>query len=72
MNFEGSTIESITSQFGLNQLINEPTHLLQNSSACIDLMFTSQPNIVVDSGVHSSFHPFIQIIIMKLYLLNLI
>ena len=27
--FEGSTIESITSQFGLHQLINEPTHLLQ-------------------------------------------
>ena len=36
-NFEGSTIESITSQFGLHQLINEPTHLLQNSSSCIDL-----------------------------------
>ena len=30
-NFEGSTIESITSQFGLHQLINEPTHLLQSS-----------------------------------------
>ena len=25
--FEGKTIESITSQFGLYQLINEPTHL---------------------------------------------
>ena len=33
-NFEGSTIKSITSQFGLHQLINEPTHLLQNSSLC--------------------------------------
>ena len=49
-NFEGSTIESITSQFGLHQLINEPTHLLQNSSSFIDLIFTSQPNIVVESG----------------------
>ena len=29
--FECSTIESITSQFGLHQLINVPTHLLQNS-----------------------------------------
>ena len=56
-NFEGSTIESITSQFGLHQLINEPTHLLQNSSSCIDLIFTSQPNIVVESGVHTSLHP---------------
>ena len=32
-NFEGTTIERITSQFGLNQFINEPTHLLQNSSS---------------------------------------
>ena len=55
--FEGSTIESINSQFGLYQLINEPTHLLQNSSSCIDLIFTSQPNIVVESGVHPSLHP---------------
>ena len=56
-NFEGCTIESITSQFGLHQLINEPTHFLQNSSSCIDLIFTSQPNIVVESGVHPSLHP---------------
>ena len=55
--FEGSTIESITSQFGLHQLINEPTHLLQNSSSCIDLIFTSQSNIVVESGVHPSYNP---------------
>ena len=56
-NFEGSNIESTTSQSGLHQLINEPTHLLQNSSSCIDLIFTSQPNIVVESGVHPSLHP---------------
>ena len=55
--FEGKTIESITSQFGLYQLINEPTHLLENSSSCIDLIFTSQPNLVVESGVHPSLHP---------------
>ena len=55
--FEGSTIESITSQFGLHQLINKPTHLLQSSSSCIDSIFTSQPNIIVESGVHPSLHP---------------
>ena len=55
--FDSSTTESITSQFGLQQLINEPTHLLQNSSSCIDLIFTSQPNIVVESGVSPSLHP---------------
>ena len=54
--FKGSTIASLVSQFGLYQLINEPTHLLQNSSLCIDLIFTSHPNIVVQSGVPSSLH----------------
>ena len=50
-------IEKITCQFGLHQLMNEPAHLFQNSFSCIDLIFTSQPNIVVKSGVHPSLHP---------------
>ena len=40
-----------------HQIINEPTHVLENSLSCIDLNFTSQPNLVVDSEVHSSLHP---------------
>ena len=55
--YEGSKIDAITSQFGLQQLINEPTHLVADSSSCIDLIFTSQPNLVMESGVHSSLHP---------------
>ena len=55
--FEGKTIESITSQFGLYQLINEPTHLLENSSSCIDRIFTLQLNLVVKSRVYPSLHP---------------
>ena len=39
--FEGKIIEKITSQFGLYQLSNEPTHLLENPSSCINLIFTS-------------------------------
>ena len=31
--FEGSITKNATSQFGLYQLINEPTHLLQNASS---------------------------------------
>ena len=50
------TIENITSQLRSNQLIIEPTHILQNSSSCIDLIFTSQPNLVIGSGVLSSLH----------------
>ena len=54
--FEGSKIEAITSQFGLRQIINEPTHIQRKSVSCIDLIFSSQPNLVMSSGIHSSFH----------------
>ena len=30
---------------------------MESSSLCIDLIFTSQPNSVVESGVHPSLHP---------------
>ena len=54
--FEGSEHDFLTSQFGLSQIIKEPTHILDNSRSCIDLIFTSQPNMVIDSGVHASLH----------------
>ena len=38
-------------------MINEPTHVLESSSLCIDLIFNSQPNLVITSGVHPSLHP---------------
>ena len=53
---EGSEIDTIASSYGLNQLIQEPTHILNSSSSCIDLIFTSQPNLVMESGIHSSLH----------------
>ena len=56
-NFEDITIEIVTSQFGLSQIIKEATHILESSSSCIDLIFTTQPNLVVESGVHPSLHP---------------
>ena len=56
-NFVGIAIENISSQCGLYQVINEPTHILENSSSCIDLIFTSQPNLITESGVHILLHP---------------
>ena len=55
--YEGSMIDAVTSNYGLHQLIQEPTHTLNLSSSCIDLIFTSQPNLVMESGIHSSLHP---------------
>ena len=54
--FEDSKIDTIVNSYGLNQLIQEPTHILNSSSSCIDLIFTSQPNLVMESGIHSSLH----------------
>ena len=54
---QGNVLENITSQFGLQQIITEPTHILDNSSSCIDLIFTSQPNLITESGVYPSLHP---------------
>ena len=55
---EGISIENITLQFGLHQIINEPTHTLENSFSCIDLIFTLQPNLSVESGTQPSLHPY--------------
>ena len=54
--YEGSKIDGLTSNFGLQQLIKEPTHIIGNSSSCIDLLFCPQPNLVMESGVHPSLH----------------
>ena len=59
--FEGKTFESITSQCGLYQLTNELTCLLENSSTCSFYssrpnIYTQQPNLVVESSVHSSLY----------------
>ena len=54
---EGRENEAVTSQNGLHQEINEPTHILKNSSLCIDLIFNSQPNLLIESGAHPSLHP---------------
>ena len=41
---EGSRIDDISSQFGLQQI------LIRNSSSCIDLILTSQSDLVIEFG----------------------
>ena len=53
---EGSQIDSIASTYGLQQLMLDPTHILPNSSTCIDLIFTDQPNLFVESDIHPYLH----------------
>ena len=52
---QGAQSEVLTSFYGLNQLIKTPTHLLQIPVTCIDLVITNHPDLVMESGVHSSF-----------------
>ena len=37
---EGSQIDSLATTYGLQQPISDPTHILPNSSTCIDLIFS--------------------------------
>ena len=53
---EGTIINDLMTQYGLAQIIHEPALLLDCSHSCIDLIFTSQNNLVTNSGVHSSLH----------------
>ena len=66
--FEGNTAENLTSQRRLHQIINETTHILSNSSLCIDLFFMSQPDMVIEFAILS----FIQVATIKIFLQNLI
>ena len=53
---EGTKLESLAIFHGFHQQISQPTHLLPQTSSCIDLIFTDQPNLMVDSGVHPSLY----------------
>ena len=52
----GTQIDSLTTTHGFKQIISDPTHILPNSSSCINLIFTDQPNYLIDSGIHPSLH----------------
>ena len=52
-NVSGLELYNLSTLLGYSQVINEPTNLQPNSSpSCIDLIFTDQPNLISESGVH--------------------
>ena len=50
---EGSKIDILTSSSGFYQIINKKTHILNNSSSCLDLIFRSKLSLVTEPSVHS-------------------
>lgn len=69
--FDVNIIENATSPFGLQQVIKEPTHILNNSSSCIDLTFTSQANLLIESGVKTPLHSNYDHIVYSEFVLNI-
>ena len=60
--------KNIMSQFGLQQIIREAIHILDNCSSCIDLIFTSEPNLIINQVFT---HLYIQTVIIRQYIQNL-
>ena len=54
---ESTQIDSLNISYSLNQNISDQTHILPNSSSCIDIIFTNQHNLVTESGVPQPLHP---------------
>ena len=47
-NINDTLIDSFTTTYGFKQLISDVTHILPQSTSCIDLIFTDQPNYIID------------------------
>ena len=54
---EDTKIGFASSKYELHQFLNKSIHVLKNLLFCTDPIFTSQPNLVIDSSFHSSLHP---------------
>ena len=48
---EGVLLNQLIESFSMTQLIDQPTHILKNSSSLIDLIITDQVDMFVDSGL---------------------
>ena len=72
-NEEGKMFEPLTSDFGLHQMISEPTHFVGQSKSCVDLIFTDQLNLFLETGVHPTLHEqcHLQVVYGKLAVINL-
>ena len=55
-NEEGIALDEFIESNNLTQLIDQPTHIMNESRLCIDLIITDQPNILVAYGVHPSLY----------------
>ena len=50
-NIAGLEIDNIATAVGYSQLINRPTHFLNGTSSCIDLIFSSNASCIRSYGI---------------------
>ena len=55
-NTAGLELDNITAIAGYSQIINKPTHFINESSSCIDLIFSSNTSFVKNSGSVASIY----------------
>ena len=55
-NTAGIGLDNITMTSGYNQMIEKTTHFINESSSCIDLIFSSNVNFTKNCGVEQSFY----------------
>ena len=55
-NIVGLEIDSITTTVGYSQLINKPTHFINGTSSCIDLIFSSNVSFIRNYGIKKSIY----------------
>ena len=54
MNPAGGEIASLTLSAGYTQINDKPTHVINNSTSCIDLRFFTNQNVISKYGVDAS------------------
>ena len=54
---EGDAVDNIAKQYVLHQIIREPTHILDSSSSCTDLVFYFLAQLKTESGILPSLRP---------------
>ena len=65
----GLLLKNLMPTYNYSQVINEPTNFEpQKTPSCIDLIFSNQPNLILESGVHPSLSSFChhQIVFVKI------
>ena len=61
-------LNALTSSAGYSQIIDKPTHIVNNSMSCINLIFCTNKNVISKHGVDASI---VENVITILYLVRL-